>query len=388
MIVGLFNDSFPPIMDGVANAVRSYAYYINKKYGEAYVITPSFPGYEDKEEFEVIRYFSVPVVLRPPYRFGIPFLDKRALEKINKIPFDIIHVHSPFSSGVLGLYIARKKRIPIVASFHTKYYDDFKEATKSHLLAKFAVKIIIEFYNNVDEVWTVNNATLNTLREYGFKKNVKVIPNGTDFAPIEDKDKYRGIIKELYKLEEDIVLLFVGQMIKQKNIEMLLKAFSMLNREEINFKAFLVGSGKDEEYFKELSISLGLKDRVIFTGKILDRELLKAYYAGADLFVFPSLYDTSAIVIREAAAFGCPALVIEGSNVAEGIIDGVNGFLSPNDPFLYAQKIKEVISNEDLLKKVGEKAKESLYISWEKVVDMVVEEYTHLINLKKLNCNF
>lgn len=386
MIVGLFNDSFPPVMDGVANAVKNYAYYINKKYGKAYVVTPSFPGYIDKEEFEVIRFFSIPVILRPPYRFGVPFLDRKALKKINEIPFDIIHVHSPFSSGVLGLYVARKKNIPIIASFHTKYYDDFKEATKSHLLAKIAVKIIIEFYNRVDEVWTVNSSTADTLREYGFKKDIKIIPNGTDFMPVKDKEIYRKKINEMYHISEDeIVFLFVGQMIKQKNIEMLLRALSILKSKDINFKAILIGSGKDESYFKDLALSLNLEDRVIFTGKILDRGLLKAYYSRADLFVFPSLYDTSAIVIKEAAAFGCPSFVLKGSNVAEGIIDGFNGFISENDPLSYAQRIEEILLDMELLRKVGEKAQETLYVSWEDVVDKVVDEYKRLINTRKFN---
>lgn len=383
MIVGLFNDSFPPVMDGVANAVKNYAYYINKKYGKAYVITPSFPGYVDKEDFEVIRYFSIPVILRPPYRFGVPFLDRKALNKILEIPFDIIHVHSPFSSGILGLYVARKKSIPIIASFHTKYYDDFKEATKSYFLAKIAVKIIVEFYNRVDEVWTVNNATANTLREYGFKRDIKIMPNGTDFMIIKDKEAYRKKINELYHIsDEEIVFLFVGQMIKQKNVEMLLKALSILKSRDISFRAILIGSGKDETYFKELVLSLNLEDKVIFTGKILDRELLKAYYSRADLFLFPSLYDTSAIVIKEASAFSCPSLVIENSNVAEGIIDRYNGFLSENDPLSYAKKLQEILSDRELLRKVGEKAQETLYLSWEDVVDRVVDEYKSLINKK------
>jgi glycosyltransferase involved in cell wall biosynthesis len=386
MIVGLFNDSFPPIMDGVAIAVKNYAYYINKKYGKAYVITPSFPGYKDEEEYEVIRYFSIPVILRPPYRFGVPFLDIKVVKKIESIPFDIIHVHSPFSSGILGLYIARKKKIPIVASFHTKYYDDFKEATKSDFLAKIGVKIIVEFYHRVDEVWTVNSATAKTLKEYGFKKDVKIVPNGTDFFPLENLGDYKNKINRIHNLsEEDTVILFVGQMVRQKNVELLLRSLSILKEDNVNFKAIFVGTGKDEDYFKRLAEELKIKDKVIFTGKIFDRELLKAYYARANLLAFPSLYDTSALVIKEASAMGCPSLLIKGSTVAEGegVIDGFNGFLSENDHITYARKMKEILSQKEFLKKVGENARKTLYKHWEEIVDEVVGNYRELIEKYK-----
>lgn len=386
MIVGLFNDSFPPVMDGVAIAVKNYAYYINKKYGKAYVVTPSFPGYKDNEEYEVIRYFSIPVVLRPPYRFGIPFLDLKAMRNIESIPFDIIHVHSPFSSGVLGLYIAKKRKIPIVASFHTKYYDDFKEATKSDFIARLGVKIIVEFYNRVDEVWTVNSATAKTLRDYGFKKEVKIIPNGSDFIPPSNIEECREKVEKLHNLsKEEMIILFVGQMVKQKNLEMLLRSLRLLKDENISFRSIFIGTGKDEDYFKKLAEELKIEDKVIFRGKVLDRELLKAYYSRADLLAFPSLYDTSALVVKEAAALGCPSLLIKGSTIAEGegVIDGFNGFLSENDYIAYARRMREILSQRELLKKVGENARVTLYKHWEEVVDIVVENYKGLLGRYK-----
>ncbi|MGB4644564.1 MAG: glycosyltransferase [Dictyoglomaceae bacterium] len=379
-IVGQFNDSYPPVVDGVANVVRNYAYWLNRKHGECYVITPSYPGYKDTDDFDVIRYFSVPMILRPPYRIGIPFLDLSTVKKIEKIPFHIIHVHAPFSTGLLGLYIAKKHHIPIVATFHTKYYEDIKAATKSDLIAKLGVKLIVEFFNRVDEVWTVSNATAETLREYGFKKKIEVVPNGTDFIPPENKEVYRNKINELYHLrEEETVLLYVGQLILQKNLDMLVRSLRILKDSGVSFKAIFVGTGKDEKYLKDLVCSLKLKEDVIFPGKILNREMLKAYYARADLFIFPSLYDTSALVLQEASALGCPSLVIEGATISDGIIDGYNGFLGKNDPENYALRIKELLNNKPLLERVGEEAKKTLYKPWENIVDEVAERYQEII---------
>lgn len=384
LIIGQFSDAYPPIMDGVSNVVKNYAYWLNKNYGKAYVITPSFPNYKDNEEFDVIRFFSVPLTVRPPYRLGIPFIDLKSMEKINKIPFSLVHAHSPFSAGVLALYVAKKRKIPIVSTFHTKYYDDFKSAVKSDLLAKIMVKIIMEFYNQVDEVWTVNKSTANVLYEYGYRRKIEIVPNGSDFIPPSNKEEYKKRINEIYNLSsEEIVFLYVGQLILHKNLELLIYSLKHLRDFGVNFKAFIVGTGKDENYLKNLVEKLYLDKVVIFTGKILDREFLKSFYARADLFLFPSLYDASAIVIKEASSFGCPSLLIEGSVTSEGIIDGYNGFLSKNDPVSYAIRIKEIISDREKLRGVGERAKETLYKYWREIIKEVVERYEEIIKRYK-----
>lgn len=380
LIIGQFNDSYPPIMDGVANVVKNYAYWLNKKYAPTYVITPSYPNYRDEEEFEVIRYFSIPLILRPPYRLGIPFLDLSAMKKIKEIPFSIIHAHCPFSSGLLALKIARKRKIPIVATFHTKYYDDFKSATKLDFIAKIGTRIIVEFFNQVDEVWTVNSATAQTLREYGYKGKIEIVPNGSDFNIPSNLEDYRRRIDEIYNLNpKETVFLYVGQLILQKNLEMLIYSLKHLKDVGVSFKMFIVGTGKDEDYLKNLVKKLNLNESVIFTGKILDRELLKSFYARADLFLFPSLYDNSAIVIQEASSMKCPILFVESSNTSEGIIDNFNGFLSQNNPIFYARKIEEAISDRERLKKVGENAQRTIYKGWESIVDEIAERYKKII---------
>jgi len=196
LVTGQFNESFTPIMDGVTNVVRNYAYWLNKKYGTGYVITPHFPKHTDKEDFEVIRYTSISVPKRAPYRVGVPVLDAQILRRIKDIPFDIVHAHCPFSSGRLALHTARRRGIPIIASFHSKYYDDLLESLKFEGAAKIGVSMIIDFYNSVDFVWTVNHATAGTLREYGYKGHIEVVYNGTEFAPCNDRKAEGRVINQ------------------------------------------------------------------------------------------------------------------------------------------------------------------------------------------------
>ena len=140
----------------------------------------------------------------------------------------------------------------------------------------------------------------------------------------------------------------------------------------------MVGGGEDEERLQKLIEELGLKKNVILTGKVMDRGELCDIYSSADLFVFPSVYDNAPLVVREAAACGVASLLIKGSNSAEGIIDGVNGVLAEEKVEDIALALYEAISVMDL-KNIGENARDSIYISWEDVIEKAVNEYERIL---------
>lgn len=383
-ITGQFNDSFPPVMDGVANVAKNYAYWLNKKHGKSYVVTPSFPGYTDVEEFAVLRYFSVPLPPRPPYRLGLYQLDFALRRQIQQIPFDIIHAHSPFGAGKLGLQIARKRGIPIVATFHSKFYDDFKAVVKSDKIARLGVNIVLRYFNSVDQVWTINQSSVQTLREYGFKGPIEVVYNGTDFQPLADVNKALAEANAFLQVgPEEQVFLFVGQHIWQKGLKLLIESLHHLQRMGVSFKMVFVGSGPVEGEMKQMVNDLGLTDRVRFTGMITDRTLLKSIFCRSQLFLFPSRYDTGGIVVQEAAAVRCPSVIIANSNAAEQIVDNYNGFLAEYDPEKYALRIQEAIADRARLQAIGENAQNSICKSWETIVDEAAGRYRELIAFKQ-----
>jgi glycosyltransferase involved in cell wall biosynthesis len=201
---------------------------------------PHIPKHTDKEDFEVIRYTSISVPKRAPYRVGVPVLDAQILRRIKDIPFDIVHAHCPFSSGRLALHTARRRGIPIIASFHSKYYDDLLESLKFEGAAKIGVSMIIDFYNSVDFVWTVNHATAGTLREYGYKGHIEVVYNGTEFAPCNDRKAEGRVINQQVGLKNDeLVFLFVGQLVWQKNVKVLTGPSIFLRRPVSPLRCFL-----------------------------------------------------------------------------------------------------------------------------------------------------
>jgi glycosyltransferase involved in cell wall biosynthesis len=165
-----------------------------------------------------------------------------------------------------------------------------------------------------------------------------------------------------------------------KNIQIILDACKILKDSDKDFRMLMLGIGPEENSIKKYSKKLLLDDKVIFTGQILDRYELQTYYSTADLLVFPSLFDTNGLVVREAAASSTPSLLVKDSCAAEGIIDGDTGFLCLESAHSVARKIEQIIDNKDLLSRVGKNAQDNIYISWNESVTNAYERYQVVID--------
>ena len=380
---GLFNESYPPIMDGVALAVRNYAYWLHEKGYNSCVVTPRVPGYKDNEPYPVYRYTSIPVTMRKPYRLGLPEFDLALHTASQNIKFELVHAHSPFSAGLLAARIAKEQNVPFVATFHSKDRDDFQRATRSRKIANLMLKEVIWFYEKADEVWVPQKAVEETLREYGYKGNIEVVDNGNDFATNEPLEPIKQAAREHLGLTPDErVLLFVGQHIWEKNTRLIIESLALIKA--LPFRMFFVGTGYAADEMKRLVQEYGLSDKVSFVGTVTDREQIKTYYAAADLFLFPSIYDNAPLVVREAGALGTPSIMVAGSTAAEILTDQVNGFLIENTPQSLADKLQHLMQNPALIKEAGHNASHTIARSWESIVqEEVLDRYLSLIWRKK-----
>ena len=382
LTVGIFNDSFPPIMDGVAVTVQNSAYWLYRMNQPVCVVTPRAPHYVNDEPYPVYRYSSLPLILRRPYRLGIPEIDLTFQDKLDRVPFGLVHAHCPFTSGHLAMRIAHERKIPLVATFHSKYRDDFERSFYNKKIANLMAKEVIKFYEKADEVWIPQAAVEETIREYGFKGKLVVMENGNDFADTPDKEKFRQQAREDLNLKpDDHVFLFVGQHIWEKNTKMIVDALALIK--DLDFKMFFVGTGYAADDLKQLVADAGLEDKVVFEGMILERELLKKYYAAADLFLFPSIYDNAPLVLREAAALQTPALLVKGSTASEVVTDNINGFLIENSAQALASKISSLYKQPDIVKTVGINASKTIARSWENVAVEINDRYNYLMQRKQ-----
>lgn len=380
MRIGQFSDTFLPVVDGVGRVVDSYATTLAKKGHQCTVVAPmADTGYRGGYPFELVDFFSVGVPTQRQYSTGIPSLDSHYDARMSMIPLDIVHAHSPFIAGQEAIRIARKRNIPLVGTFHSRYYDDFYKLTKQERLANLGVKFIVNFYDRCDAVWTVSNSSAEALSDYGYRGRISVVPNGTpDISPSPQR---AALARELLHLPEDRpILLYCGQMNWKKNIAHILEAAALLKISGQAFTLVLAGQGPDAEEIQKRAAALDLAGRTVFTGHIRDDRLLFGLYETASLFVFPSLYDTSGMVVREAASMETPSIVTFGGAPAEPITDGENGFLCNNTADSLFEAMQKALHDPERLKAIGRAARKTIYLSWDQIMEDVLVRYQALIS--------
>ena len=210
------------------------------------------------------------------------------------------------------------------------------------------------------------------------------MPNGTDFEKGKASDELIRELDNTYGTAGvPLVFLYCGRMMWYKNAKISLDALKILQNEGVDFKAFFVGDGTDRVSIEEYATEIGLSGNVIFTGAVKDRDKVKAFFSRADLFLFPSTYDTSGLVVKEAAACACASVLIEGSCASEGVIDGVSGLLAPEEtPESFAKVLLNASKNPDFLTELGVRAQNDLYLSWEDSVRAARKRYDVIVEMK------
>ena len=233
----------------------------------------------------------------------------------------------------------------------------------------------------------MNHANVDILHSYGYKGITRIMPNGTDMKYLPIHDELKEKIDEEYQLKDKKnVMLFVGRMVENKNIFFIADVLQKLKEKNFPFHMVYVGSGLDLEKLKNRINKMGLEDQVTFTGKIMDRDKLGAIYLRSDLFIFPSVYDTDGLVKYEAAAYHTPSLLISGSPSAVGTTDNDNAYHTTLDVETMANRIINIISDQQQYNAVSKGAYEKLYCHWTEIVGNAMDAYQQLMN-SSLNGN-
>lgn len=381
MKIGLFNESFPPIQDGVAQVVENYAKLLTELGNDVTVATAKVPFFDYPVTYHVKNIASVPLLPRLPYRVGLPIW-MVPIQPIMKFKADIYHLHSPFTSGRIALHLGKKYNAPVVATFHSKYRDDFMRSVKSNHIADFMVKHIINVYEAADEVWVPQEGVKEVLRSYGFKGPIEVVSNAIDYDLSNfDLATLRKQARQMLDVSPNTpCFLFVGQIIKEKKVDFILEALKILHEKGVNFKMFYVGTGYWVEELKLKIRRYKLRDCVIYKGQISDRSALQLYYAAADLFLFPSLYDTFGLVVREAAVHRTPSLMMKEALCSRGIEDGDAGYvMHSSTPERYAGKIIKILDDKETYNHVCDMAESKLGLTWRQLMPEVEDRYRALI---------
>ena len=386
MRIAFFTNCYKPLINGVVSSIVSLKESFEKKGHETFIFAPRVESYQDKES-NIFRYHSINLTHRVKYPVAIP-LSLRAGQVISEFKPDIIHLHHPFVLSLPAIMYAAKLKIPKVLTIHTQYERyAYYVSPIPHVITNEAIRrIIFNLSDKVDIITTPSQSMKDLISNYKIKKEITVIPNAIDvniFRKI-DRQEVELLKKELNITPDDVVVIYVGRVSLEKNIDKIIKALALIRDKKIdNFVFIVVGDGTAVKQLNSLADSLRLSEKVKFVGAI-EREKVRYYYHIGDIFAFSSTSETFGMVIIEALASGLPVLAVKAPGAVDIIQDGFDGILVEDDVSQFAEQLENLIQNKNLREMLSFNGLESVQrYSIETVSDQVLDLYDRLSGKSK-----
>lgn len=370
MKLALFTDTFHPQINGVARTLNRLTHYLEKNDVPHKVIMPSFEGSSNEVKTHYFFMKSLPFFLYPECRLAIP--QWRALHhELNAFNPHLLRIATPFNIGLYGLRYGKKENIPMVASYHT-HFDKYLSYYHLEFLSPLLWRYLKWFHSPFQKIFVPSEETRQTLITRGFT-GVSIWKRGVDCDLFSPKNR-GGLIREKFKITEKYILLFVGRLAPEKDLDILYEIIKKLPP-PLNACVhwLIVGDGPNRHEVNEWEKK---HKNVTCAGYLSGNELAQAY-AASDLFVFPSSTETFGNVVLEAQASEIPAIVSDTGGVAEMVEDSVTGMIcKARNADSFTKAITSVLEDHATLKMMGRKARNyALTQSWSTIFGDLLLQY-------------
>ncbi|MBC1488337.1 glycosyltransferase family 4 protein [Listeria sp. FSL L7-1485] len=348
MNIGIFTDTYSPQISGVATSIMILENELRKQGHTVYIFTTTDPNANrESEEGRVFRLPSIPFVFFPERRVAVAGMNK-FIKLVGRLNLDIIHTHTEFSLGLLGKRIAKKYHIPSVHTYHTMYVDYLHYIAKGKIITPSMVgKMTKSFCDSYDAIITPTAKVKHHLEEQGIHKLMYTIPTGTDissFAPAE-KQQITDLKKSLGIGVDDAVILSLGRIAQEKNIDAIINAMPEVLLEEPNAKLVIIGDGPVRKDLEKIVEYKNLEPHVIFTGAV-EWENISLYYQLGDLFVSASTTETQGLTYAEAMAASLPVVAKRDESIEGFLTDRETAFLFDED-YELAGLLVQILSDKN-----------------------------------------
>jgi len=335
MKIGLFSDTYPPEINGVATATATLCKVL-KNHGHEVIVVTTAPKNQKKITYENGVCRIPGIVMKRLYDYKLTWIwNKRVANFIKKFDLDIIHVQTEIGIGIFARLIAKKYKIPLVYTYHTMYEDYTYYVTKGKKhFDKFAKKVVAEFSKAVGdsstEFTTTSEKTKNALRRYGVTKYINIVPNGVDMSSLKrEKIDENELIKYRKEngLEDKFIILLLGRVAKEKSHDVVIDNVKKYinDTKDDSIEILVVGDGPDKASLENHVKEIGMDKHVRFIGKVM-HERVPFFYALADLYCSASITETQGLTFNEAMAMQTPVLARYDDNLKYLLKDGVTGF--------------------------------------------------------------
>jgi glycosyltransferase involved in cell wall biosynthesis len=375
--VGLFTEIYRPVVNGVVASVETLAQGLQRAGHEVFCFAPKMAGATGPES-RIVRIPSLPLPGKTPYRLTLPLVSPRDVKTVIE-RLSVVHVHSPFITGWMGMRYARRYRVPLIYTYHTQleayaHYVPF-EANATRFAAS---QLTRRFANLADAVIAPTPAMAVRLRELGVTVRVETVPSGIDVARFGAGKRREELRAQAGARNGARLFLYVGRLAKEKNIEILFEAMARAQDPEVCLA--IAGDGPLREELGRRARALGLESRIRFLG-LIEQDRLPDLYASADAFVMPSVTETQGIVQAEALAAGLWVIAADAPQNRDVL--GSAGVLVAAEPAAFAAALAGVPLQPDP-RRVAEARAAAARFSVEEQISRTLSLYESLMHLARI----
>lgn len=400
MRVGIFTESYPPLVNGVSTSILMLENALTKLGHEVFIITVS----DNKKEYtfekdgHILRLPSTNLANCYDYKMTSVYPIK-AVNMIKKMNLDVIHSNVEFTVGIFARIVSEQLSIPLVHTYHTNWEDYTHYITKNKKvlddICKKLLKYLVVFFEDktVTELIVPSNKIYNLFKDkYKFTKNIHIIQTGIEtnkfYKENFDTKKIANLKKKYGIKRKDFVVMTVSRLAKEKNVDKIISNHKKLLEKYPNMKLLIVGDGPDTEKLKEECRNLNIEKSVIFTGKIpLDE--IPIYYQLGNVFVTASKSETQGLTVVEAISSSLPVVAVLDDSFVNSVIEDFNGYVFETDE-KYIDSISKLYSDKDLYNRLSNQSRilssdfSSEYFALKvlKVYEIAIENYNK--NNKKI----
>ena len=391
MRIGIFSETYAPYISGLVTSEIMLKKSLERMGHEVYVVTANLESfrYEYDEKERILKIPGVPTGIYDSRLTSV--YPVRAVNKIKSWNLDVIHSQTEFGIGTFARLFAKQYNIPLVHTYHTLYEDYIHYITKGYFQksGKKIVEYLTKFYcgTTATELIVPTNKIYRLFKEkYHFDKNINIIPTGIDverfYIENNNKEDIEDLKESLKITKKDFIILFVGRLAEEKNIEFLIESQKRLSEKHNNIKLLIVGDGPDKEKYENYSKELRVDKNVIFTGKVKWDDM-PCYYHVATVFASASKTETQGLTIIEAMASNVVPVCMRDEAFLSMATDELNAlFFETNEE--YEKQILRLYDDKELLKKLNHQARiQAETYSSKYMGERVLEVYQRAIKEKK-----
>ncbi len=360
MKVLITTDTYYPSINGVVTSVNTLYHALKERGHEVRILTLSDNLHSKKEgDIYYIRSFNARIY--PGARGTVP-VERHFCKEIEKWRPDIIHSQTEFFTMMFAKRIAKNLNIPIIHTYHTMYEHYMRYLFKVNTVSKKSAKLFSkELLRSVEGLITPTDKVKRTLKEYGLQQPMFVIPSGLSMDKIQkdfSETERQALRKKLNISEEKKVIVTVGRVGLEKNLDEILNHFFNFHLEHKEVLWLIVGDGPYRQELQEKVAFMNLSEDVIFAGMVAPEDIYR-YYKLGDVFVSASVSETQGLTYIEALMAGTPIVCRRDDCLEDIMQNGVNGYYF-TEKEEFCEHLEELLYNTELREKFAQAALNSV----------------------------